>query len=323
MTVTIAIAELRRLIVARLAQRFSLDEAERMADVVLFGELAGRPSHGISRILPGRHGATDEPPGPKPKIERIGPTAARIHGSPGMLVASLATDVTIELAGGAGMAVVTTVGSKSTSGSLTYYVEQLTNAGLIGIVTANTLSFIAPPGGSQRTLGTNPIAIGVPTTGLPFVYDVGTAAISFGELAAARGGGLPIPSGVAVDRTGATTTDPAAVMDGGALMAFGGHKGFGLAMAVELLNGVLAGATAVGVTPEDPWGHVFIGISLASLGDPAEMRVRAQEIVDQLAATDGVRIPGHRSLATRDASLARGTVDVDAAALEELRVLVG
>ncbi|MDX1448637.1 MAG: Ldh family oxidoreductase, partial [Acidimicrobiia bacterium] len=185
----------------------------------------------------------------------------------------------------------------------------------------------APPGGTKRTLGTNPFAIGIPTLGYPFVFDIGTAAISFGELAVARAAGLPIPEGVAVDETGEVSTDPAAIMHGGALLAFGGHKGLGLAMAVELLNGVLAGADAVGVGPEDSWGHTFIGISLDSLGDANELRARAQEMVDRIATTptksgSEVRIPGSRSLAARDAALERGTIEVEEATLEQLRALV-
>jgi len=123
------------------------------------------------------------------------------------------------------------------------------------------------------------------------------------------------------------TTDPAAVIDGGALLAFGGHKGLGLSMAVELLNGALAGADAVGVTSDDSWGHTFMGISLASLGDPDEMRARGQAIVDRILATPTkpgaeMRIPGRRSLEARDAAVARGTVEVDDGAYEKLVGLV-
>lgn len=327
MRVTIPIPKLRSLIVARLSQHFDPADADRMADAVLFGELVGRATHGIARILPGSFGATDEPPGPRPVVTRTGPSAAHIEGSPGMLVASLASDLTIELASENGMAVVTTAGSRSTSGSLTFYVDRLTQAGLVAIVTANTLAFVAPPGGVQRTFGTNPFSIGIPTLGLPFIFDIGTAAISFGELAVARTAGKPIPEGVGVDATGEVSTDPAAVMDGGALLAFGGHKGLGLSMAVELLNGVLAGADAVGVKPDDSWGHTFMAISLESLGDATDLRGRAQEIVDRIASTptkpgSEVRIPGHRSLTARDAALERGTVDVEEATLERLRALV-
>jgi LDH2 family malate/lactate/ureidoglycolate dehydrogenase len=160
----VPVRELRRLIVARLEQHFPPDAADRMADAVLFGDLAGRSTHGIARILPGSFGPTDEPTGPPPRVERTGPSAARINGSPGMLVAAMATDLTIELASEHGIALVTTAGSRSTSGSLTYYAERLTNAGLVGILSANTMSFVTPPGGTARTFGTNPFAIGIPTT---------------------------------------------------------------------------------------------------------------------------------------------------------------
>jgi len=328
MKATVDIGRLRSLIVSRLEQQFSASDAERMADAVLFGELTGRPSHGISRILPGSAGVTDEGRGPSPTIERTAPAAARIEGGPGILVASFATDLAIELAGAHGFAVVTTRGSRSTSGSLTFYVERLTQAGLVAIVSANTLSVVAPWGSNRRVLGTNPIAIGIPAGSYPFIADMATSAITFGEIFQARAAGASIPPGVAVDSDGAVTTDPGAVFEGGALLPFGGHKGMSLAMAVEILNGALAGAAAVPVGSEDVWGHVFIAFSLQMLGDPAEIRGAAQAALDRLSAIETqegrrVRVPGHRTLMARDASLRRGSVEVDASTFHELCRLVG
>ena len=328
MRVTVEIPRLRALIVARLGQVFGRAQAEQMADAVLFGELVGRSTHGIIRVLPGRKGAVDEEPGPTPTIRRTAPAAASIEGRPGMLVASMATDLAIELAIEHGFAVVTTRGSRSTSGSLTYYIDRLTSADLVGLVTANTLSFVTPPGGLARTLGTNPMGIGIPADPYPFIMDMATSATTFGDVVEARDSDASIPPGVAVDAGGRPTRDPVAVLEGGALLTFGGHKGLGLSMAVELLSGAIAGSDAGDVGPDDVWGHVFVAFSLGMIGDPEQVKARAQGVIDRIAATptvDGVapRIPGHRSLMARDRALASGVVEVDRASFDELVDLVG
>lgn len=328
MRVEVEIPRLRALIVARLGQVFGLEQAEQMADAVLFGELVGRSTHGIIRVLPGRKGAVDEEPGPPPTVRRTAPASASVEGRPGMLVAAMATDLAIELAGEHGFAVVTTRGSRSTSGSLSYYVDRLTSADLVGLVAANTLSFVTPPGGLRRTLGTNPLAIGIPAEPYPFILDMATSATTFGDVVEARADGSDVPAGVAVDAEGEPTVDPAAVLDGGALLPFGGHKGLGLAMAVELLAGAIAGADGGDVGPEGVWGHVFVAFSLAMIDEPDRVRARAQGVIDRIAATPTIdgsppRIPGHRSLMARDRALARGLVEVDQASFDELVDLVG
>jgi LDH2 family malate/lactate/ureidoglycolate dehydrogenase len=328
MSVTVEIPRLRSLIVARLAQVFGPGPAEQMADVVLFGELAGRTTHGIIRLLPGRKGPVDEAPGHEPLISRSAPAAAAVEGRPGMLVASIATDLVIEIASEHGFAVVTTVGSSSSSGSLTFYVERLTAAGLVAFVSGNTLSFAAPSGGRSRILGTNPFSIGIPAGRYPFITDIGTSAITYGDVVEARAAGIEIPPDVAVDAEGRPTRRPEDVLDGGALLTFGGHKGLGLAMAVELMAGALAGSAAAPVGPDDVWGHVFVAFSLEMLGDPGRIRRDAEAILERLrnaptAVGSEIRIPGQRSLANRDAALQRGRVDVDSDSLAELLALVG
>ena len=327
MATTIGIPQLRALIVRRLSQKYSPEDAELMADSVLFGDLCGRASHGMARILPGSYGAMDEDVTSVPVIERTGPQSARITGGPGILVASMATKLVGELAEQHGMAVVTTTGSHSTSGSLTYYVEQLTNRDLVALVTTNTMSFITPRGGKQRMLGTNPLAVGIPTQSHPFVADLSTAAITGGEVVNAATAGAPLPEDVAVDADGNTTTDPAAVLDGGALLPFGGHKGLGLSMMVQLLSGVLAGSSDLPIGPQDDWSHFFLAISLATFGDASSLKESAQSAIDAIRSTetqDGseVRIPGHQSLARRDAALEKGVVDVEEDHLRQLLLLL-
>lgn len=302
----VEIPELRRRVSDCLVPRFSSEDAARITDVVLFGEMAGRPSHGVIRLLPGTYGVMDEEPGTGPSVDRLGPSAARVEGRQGMILASLATELTVELAVATGFAIVTTRGSRSTSGSLAYYVEQLANAGLVSFVSAGTPDFVSPPGGSGRALGTNPLAFGIPTDGLPFVLDMATSAITGGDVLTAAAEGSELPAGVAVDADGAPTVDPADVLGGGAVLPFGGHKGLGLSLTVEILNRALTGATG---DPGD-WGHVFVAFATSMVGDVSAIRHRAQEEIDRLERA-GARIPGQHTLRTRDEALERGWVDVD------------
>lgn len=312
------IEQLRSLVMASLADRFSEEDAVRITEVVLFGELAGRPSHGILRVLPGSYGVMDEEPGPTPSVERLGPAAVRVEGRPGMLVAAIGAELTETLATENGFAVVTTKGSRSTSGSLTYFVERLAHAGLVNFMSAGTVNFVTTPGGSGRVLGTNPFAFGIPTLGRPFVLDMATSAIAGGEVLTAAADGSSLPEGVAVDSEGNPTTDPSDVLKGGALLPFGGHKGLGLSMMIEILNTALTGAEG---DPVD-WGHVFVAFSLSMLGDEEELRTRAEDDLERMRTT-GARIPGHNSLANRDRALERGWVEVDDDALRRLEEMAG
>lgn len=306
------------MILAVLEDRFSAEHAAKIADVVMFGEMAGRASHGILRVLPGSYGVLDEEPGPPPTVERIGPAAARVAGKPGMLVAALASDLAGELATESGFAVVTTRGSRSTSGSLSYFVERLTRLGLVAFVTAGTVNFVTTPGSRDRVLGTNPLAVGLPGKGHPFIVDMATSAIAGGEVLTALAESSDLPGGVAVDARGAETTDPADVLKGGALLPFGGHKGLALSMLVEILNVALTGAQG---DPVD-WGHVFVAFSLSMLGEEEELRQRTEEEIERLRSAGG-RIPGHGSLSQRDEALERGWVEVDDEAFERLVELAG
>lgn len=312
------IAELRALILAALEDRFSPEHAEKIADVVMFGEMAGRSSHGILRVLPGSYGVLDEEPGPPPSVERIGPAAATVNGRPGMLVAALASDLAGELATDSGFAVVTTRGSRSTSGSLTYFVERLTRLGLVAFVTAGTVNFVTTPGSGERVLGTNPLAFGIPATGHPFIVDMATSAIAGGDVLTAAAEGSELPAGVAVDSDGVETRNPSDVLKGGALLPFGGHKGLALSMLAEILNVALTGA---GGDPVD-WGHVFVAFSLSLLGDEDEIRQRTEDEIERIRNVAG-RIPGRESLLRRDDSLARGWVEVDDEAFGRLVDLAG
>jgi L-2-hydroxycarboxylate dehydrogenase (NAD+) len=203
-------------------------------------------------------------------------------------------------------------------GMLGYYTDQLQREGYVGIAMTNTEPAMPPYGGVEPTLGTNPIAIGLPTDPV-FNLDMSTSAIARGTVLHEKETGGELPENVALDADGQPTTDPEAALEG-TILPFGGTKGSGLAIAVEVLAGGLVGASmGTDVTgtyhTEDPCtkGDLFLALDPDALGvhDFAE---RASGFLTSLtngapAATfDEIRLPGQQSV-ERDRSAT--TVEVE------------
>lgn len=126
-------------------------------------------------------------------------------------------------------------------GMLAYYAEAAAKSGTIGIVMSTSEALVHPFGGTQAMLGTNPVAIAIPSGDHPFTLDFATSVVSMGKINNHAMRGMPIPSDWAVDAEGKSTTDPHAAKTG-AIAPFGGAKGYGLGLAVELLVAALAGS---------------------------------------------------------------------------------
>jgi LDH2 family malate/lactate/ureidoglycolate dehydrogenase len=187
-------------------------------------------------------------------------------GNVGMLVLQKAAEQTISLTGESGLALVTTNNTRSSTGAIGYYARQLANYGYIGIVLAGSPKVMAVSGGIDPVMGTNPIAIAIPTSDAPLVLDMATAATTWFALLQARDQQTPIANDVAVDRDGAATTSAEAAI-AGALRTFGGNKGSGLALMFEMLTGPLTHASIAG-EETDNRGNLIIGIDPAVvLGD--------------------------------------------------------
>ncbi|HWM11502.1 MAG TPA: Ldh family oxidoreductase, partial [Solirubrobacteraceae bacterium] len=127
------------------------------------------------------------------------------------------------------------------------YARIAAEAGLIGFACTNFNSLVAPPGGRTAVLGTNPLAYGLPAhRHPPVVFDVATTVVSMQKVRVAAETGESMPEGLIFDRLGLPTTDPAAFFGGGSLAPLGSphapHKGFGLALLIDVLSGVLSGA---------------------------------------------------------------------------------
>jgi L-2-hydroxycarboxylate dehydrogenase (NAD+) len=247
-------AEMLREFCARVFMYFgvSKNDAAQAADVIAAADLRGIDSHGVAR-MGGYVGQLSEGlvnPKPQIKLLRSSASTATVDGDNGLglVIGPLANQMAIDLAEKAGSGWVCVMNTNH-YGIAGYYVLKAAAQDMIGWAMTNTSPIVAPLWGMERMLGTNPIAVAFPGKNEPpIVIDMATCAASYGKIEMALRKGERIPEGWAMDNQGRGTTAPADVMAGGALLPLGtdreggGHKGYGLAVMVDLLSGALSGA---------------------------------------------------------------------------------
>ena len=323
------------------------EDARTAATVLQAADLRGIDSHGVARL----HSYVDMltlgriDPTAKVTIVRESPSTATVDGGNGLglVVGPKANAIAMDKALGAGSGWVS-VRNSNHFGIAGYYVLQALERDLIGWAMTNTTPLVAPLWGSERMLGTNPIAIAFPGLEEPaIVIDMATTAAAYGKIEIARRAGKRIPTGWAIDRDGATTTDPNAMIDGGAMLPLGsdrdrgGHKGYGLAVMVDVLSAVLSGANWGPFVPpfalrqEIPTrsvgkgtGHFFGALRIDAFIDKDEFKKQIDELVRTLRktrpapGTTGPLIPGDPEREA-EAVRRRDGIPVVAAVVDELR----
>jgi delta1-piperideine-2-carboxylate reductase len=290
-------------------------DAELIADHLIDCELRGLAYGGLARAISiaerfERTGDRRRPMG----ILHETPVSARLDGGDhiGYVVAHRATKLAIEKAEAAGIAL---VGASDTwyTGMLSYYAEMAAARGLVSIIASNASPWVAPHGATEGRLGTNPICFGFPSATDPIIFDIGTSAIIHAEVTLAKRLGNDLPENVAFDRDGSPTVDPAAAL-AGAFAAWGGHKGSGLAIAVQLL-GILAGSPAI---PGElaGFGYLIIAMRPDLMGPAETFRRNVSAFADAVRSArpiaDGspVRMPFDRSRQERARRLAENAIEV-------------
>jgi LDH2 family malate/lactate/ureidoglycolate dehydrogenase len=268
----------------------STKKADVVADNLIEADLRGISSHGIARLQRYldhiQQGLID--PKSEPRVVHQTGISAVVDGQNGIgqYVAKFATDIAIEKAEENGMAIVV-VRNSNHYGIAGYYAEMIMRHGMIGLSSTNTAPLAVPTFGRDALLGTNPIAIAFPAdTSEPYMIDMATSVVPRGKLEVYSRNKRPIPRGWCVDETGRATEDPARVLEnlkrgaGGGILAlggegeeFGGHKGYGLAMLVELITAGLSVGRYSGDTYKGAGGicHLFGAIRLDLFGDPKEI----------------------------------------------------
>lgn len=219
--------------------------AEIVADHLVQANLRGVDSHGVARIPYYIRGIRLGEVNTSPKIRTVvdKKAIALVDGdfALGQVVGKYATELAIKKAAEFGIGV---VGVRRTShvGMLAYYGMMIAERKMIGQVYTNSPPFMAAWGGKKPIFGTNPICMTFPRNGRgPIVLDMATSESAAFKIMSAASRGESIPEGWALDKKGNPTRNPSEALEG-ALLPFGGYKGYGLAVAVELFSSVLMGA---------------------------------------------------------------------------------
>lgn len=284
--VEVSVSELREKAQAVLAGLgVPQEDAFRTVDSLLDAELGGVESHGLMRLKAYAdkiHGGMIDS---KPQIQvHVNGAAARVDGGNGLgqVVAMKALETSLDLAKQYGVGTAAVCHSNH-FGAAAYYSNQLAEKGCVGFAASLAGPTMAPFGGMDLLLGTNPFSVSFPGKEQIFSADMATSATAKGKIRIYAKKGQEIPQGWALDADGNDTTDPEQAI-GGILLPMGGHKGYGLAMAVDALCGLLSGASlscesASMFQTDAPanTGHFIMAIDIAHFLPLEEFRERAQE----------------------------------------------
>jgi LDH2 family malate/lactate/ureidoglycolate dehydrogenase len=303
---------------------YDAEEAHIIADHVIDAALCGYEYSGLAKILNiPEHPRFAQPRRPMTILHETEVSALYDGGNNnGMVAMYHAARAAIAKAAAHGIAIIGVTDSWM-SGRSAYFVEMIARADLVAIHTASSGGAVAPHGGSRPVLGTNPIAFALPGDDGPLVLDMGTSAFMGTDLALRVRLGTPLPEGVAIDRDGNPTRDAKEARDG-ALLPFGGHKGFGLGLIVQAF-GLLGGAAAVADNND---GYVFIAfrpdllVPLADLKRELAALIARVKAVPPLPGFTEIRIPGEQSAKNR-ARLTRAGIEIDSLVYDRLNALAG
>lgn len=290
--------------------------AALVAGTIAAAERDGSASHGLLR-LPGyvaslQSGWVDGRA--EPIVRRAAPAVVTVDARNGFAQVALAAarDLALQVVAETGLASVCIHDSHHFA-ALWPDVEPFAERGLVALTVVNARSRIVAWGGHLKLLGTNPMAFACPRGGgPPVVWDQASSARAQGEVLLARTEGRSVPEGIGLDAAGAATTDPAAILEGGALLPFGGAKGANIAFMVEVLAAALTGGR-FGFQDESakfPGAQTSRAGQFLLLIDPGRsagdgFAARIAELVEALRGAGAGRLPAderhrHRALAQRE-----------------------
>ncbi len=283
---------------------YSAGESAIVAANLLDAELCGYPALGMARLIT----IADDPRARQPRtpvvVTHETPVSALIDGGNyvGLYALHRAVDIALDKARAQGLAIVGVYNS-FLSGRNALYVEKIARAGFVALHTASGEPYVVPLGGRVCAFGTNPLAFGLPGEPDPLVFDMGTSAITHGEVVLAARLNLPLPHGVAIDSEGAETCDAGAALAGG-ILPFGGHKGYGLSFMIQAL-GLLAGAALPRGRVQD-FGFLFVVFAPGLLVPHQQFMDQLTELIEAVKTTPRqpgvaqIRIPSERAFHERE-----------------------
>jgi LDH2 family malate/lactate/ureidoglycolate dehydrogenase len=313
-------------------------DAATVADCLVEANLMGLDTHGIIRLKFYMDRVKAGGNNPRPNITVVRQTAFSAlldaDNALGPVGGARAMELAIEKASAAGIGLVL-IRRCNHYGPAGHYVRLAVAKGLIGISLTNVLGCMPPTGGAQKLFGNNAYAIGFPASEeLPVIVDAATSKSSWGKLMVCAQNDEPLPEGCFVDSNGRATLNPKAVMEGGALLPFADHKGYGISVAIALLTGMLADATLDHEIRHpykelsEPGENTFLmgAMRIDSFSDPERFRRRMDEWVRLVRTSkpadgaDRVWLPGEQELATRQERIQNG-IPLNSAMMGELEEL--
>lgn len=284
---------------------FNVSESQIITDVLLLSDLYGIESHGTNRIVmihqQIKDGYIDIHAQPKLIMET--PISAVIDGQRGMgqLVSDHAMKIAMQKAKTSGIGLVT-VRNSNHYGIAGYYSLMACKEGLIGVSMTNSLAAVVPTFGKAPMMGTNPFAFSFPANPQPFNFDAATSVVSVGKIEIYNKLAKQLPLGWGMNSEGNDETEPSAVLKsvfsaasglhplGGGEETFGGHKGYGFSMVVEILCSILSlGTTSNHVeTVEGQAGvsHFFAAIDPKIFGDPMLIQQHLETYLSEIRSSE-------------------------------------
>lgn len=266
------------------------------ARILVLAEMFGLETHGVGRIesYGERLQMKGINPHPNLKTQIVAPALVMVEGDNGVgpLVGAYALEAAMQIAATTGVALALARGSNH-FGPVTPYCHIAAQAGFASLIGSNATTTIAPWGGRAARLGNSPCGFGFPNPGgNPFILDMAISVVARAKIRNAAKAGQPIPDHWATDRSGQPTIDPNEALKG-FLLPIGGHKGYGLALVVDVLAGVLSGAAYLThvkswvESPEEPQnlGHYFLLIDTKKLGSADWLSARMNDFSEILHST--------------------------------------
>ncbi len=276
-----------------------------LSDLIMKAERDGSLSHGLFRLPAYVAGLKSGKINGKnrPKISKITPSVVKVDGNNCLapMVLNKSLPELIKAAQENGVAVLSITNSHHMA-AMWPETEAIAEEGLVAFACTSYKPAVAPAGSIKPLFGTNPISFAWPRKNKPpVVYDMATASMAMGEVQVAKREGHKVPLGTGLTKEGKDTTDPAEIADGGVLLPFGGYKGSGIAMMVELLAGALVGDNFSYETAEKdnndggpPSGGEFIlAISPDKLSN-SDWDTHSSKFFEKMKAMGDVRLPGER-----------------------------
>lgn len=295
-------------------------EAKRVTDSLVEANLVGHDSHGVIRILQYveniRKGKIKL--GVKIEVVRETPSTALIdgHWGFGQVIAEKGMKIAIEKAKGTSMSSVG-VFHCNHIGRLGEYSMMAAERDMIGAVVCNSEpkgGLTAPYGGATRRLGTNPLSVAVPAKKMNhFLLDFATSIVAEGKVRVKRYRGERVPAGWILDKNGLPTNNPEDFYQGGALLPFGGHKGYALSLLIDIFGGILTGAGCPSTEGYERGNGTFMmAIDISSFMPIEEFKEKVDDLLRAVKGTptapgfDEVLIPGEPEFKTKEKRLRKG-----------------